>query len=562
MSDPGFELQTELLGSLPIIDHYLERLRLSHLLQAHIPSSTGTRLDPAVSLGLLMRNVIVSREPLYGLSGWAKVFRSDLLGLKAEEVPLLNDDRIGRALDALFDADRASLATEIVVRAIREFQVELERFHNDSTSLTLQGAYWEADGRTKRGKRILKAALGFNKDHRPDLKQLLWILTVSADGAVPVHYRVVDGNTNDSPTHRESWEAVRGLRGNPNFLYVADSKLCDGDTLRYIDGQGGRFLTVLPRTRKEDRLFREHVQTHELAWEMVLQRPNPRGRYGPPDIWKMVESPLPAGDGFRLAWVWNSLMAEVDRESREERMARAMAALEDLERRLQSPKTKLRTRGAVERAAEKAVGVRASRWMGWEVREEQVEAFRQERRGRPGKDTKFLRKLKSRFHVAAHPKEEVITYDTKSDGMFPLLTNERKLPLKELLEAYHFQPRLEKRHEQLKTVYEVAPVLLKNIDRAEALLFVYFVALLVEALIEREVRRSMEREELKSIPLYPEGRPCPAPTTEKILEAFERLETHRLKRGEEEVQVFGPELTEQQEELLRLAGVPKGAYTA
>ncbi|EQD43576.1 hypothetical protein B1B_13752, partial [mine drainage metagenome] len=45
---------------------------------------------------------------------------------------------------------------------------------------------------------------------------------VSSDGAVPVSYRLEDGNTNDAPTHRESWEAIRTLRGNPDFLYVAD----------------------------------------------------------------------------------------------------------------------------------------------------------------------------------------------------------------------------------------------------------------------------------------------------------------------------------------------------
>ena len=135
--------------------------------------------------------------------------------------------------------------------------------------------------------------------------------------------------------------------------------------------------------------------------------------------------------------------------------------------------------------------------------------------------------MKLRLHVAPMPKDEAITYDAKSDGMFPLLTNERKLSLKDLLEAYQFQPRIEKRHEQLKTVYEVVPALLKNVDREEALHFVYFLALLVEALIEREVRRGMERKGLGSIPLYPEGRPCPAPTTDKVLEVFAELEDNR-----------------------------------
>jgi len=40
---------------------------------------------------------------------------------------------------------------------------------------------------------------GHSRDHRPHLKQLVWILTVAADGSVPIAYRLADGNTNDDP---------------------------------------------------------------------------------------------------------------------------------------------------------------------------------------------------------------------------------------------------------------------------------------------------------------------------------------------------------------------------
>ena len=83
----------------------------------------------------------------------------------------------------------------------------------------------------------------------------------------------------------------------------------------------------------------------------------------------------------------------------------------------------------------------------------------------------------------------------------------------------------------------------------------------MEALIEREVRNSMKRERLRSIPLYPEGRPCPAPTPEKILEAFGRVEVHRLREGEKVVEVFQKPLTEIQRDVLRLAGMPEEAYS-
>jgi hypothetical protein len=124
---------------------------------------------------------------------WAAPFDPLLLGLDAEEVALFNDDRVGRALDQLFDADRASLLTRLMLGVIGEFGVDCSQLHNDSTSLTLSGAYRSADGYQRAGKPTPAAAHGHNKDHRPDLKQLLWILTVSADGAVPFSGILVHG---------------------------------------------------------------------------------------------------------------------------------------------------------------------------------------------------------------------------------------------------------------------------------------------------------------------------------------------------------------------------------
>ena len=86
----------------------------------------------------------------------------------------------------------------------------------------------------------------------------------------------------------------------------------------------------------------------------------------------------------------------------------------------------------------------------------------------------------------------------------------------ELLKTYKRQPTIEKRFSQLKTDFEVAPVYLKSVHRIQALLAVYFFALLVEALMERELREAMSRKGIESLPLYPEGRACRRPTTRRV----------------------------------------------
>jgi len=108
--------------------------------------------------------------------------------------------------------------------------------------------------------------------------------------------------------------------------------------------------------------------------------------------------------------------------------------------------------------------------------------------------------------VSARPNPAAIARAQTMDGAFPLVTN-TQLPALEVLNKYKYQPHLEKRHFLCKSVLEISPVFLKNNDRIEALMLVYFVAQLVAALIERAVRQNMARRGLKTLPILPEARP-------------------------------------------------------
>ncbi len=553
-------LESRKVAGLPLVNSILDRLGFDRLLATALPG--GGRLDAAHALGVLVRTIALNeRQPVYTHAEWARQVEPALVGLQPGQADRLNDDRVGRALDRLFDADRAALMTTLVLRTLRDFQVDVDQLHNDSTTLTLTGDYREADGRALRGKPTLRVTHGHNKDHRPDLKQLLFILTVSADGAVPVHYRAMDGNTNDSTTHIDTWETLRKLARRPDFLYVADCKLCSKASLQHIAKQGGRFITVLPRNRREDRWFRQFVQVHEPPWEEAVRRPNPRRRSGPEDVWKVVEAPLPSKEGYRIVWVWNSLMAREDADGRQARIEKAWLGIERLQTKLQGKRCRLRLRDKVDEAAATILkDAGADRWVRVEITERKEPVYRQEKRGHPGPKTRYLRRERLRFAVAARVKDEVIEADARTDGMFPLITNCKDLALQQVLEAYKFQPQLEKRHEQLKSVQDLAPVWLKSVARIEALLFLYFVALLVHALLERELRQGMVRENIDSLPLYPEERECRAPSTERILDLFTPLQRHRLRKHGNLVQVFEPELSRLHKKILALMHIPVSAF--
>ncbi|MGI0067457.1 MAG: IS1634 family transposase [Thermoplasmata archaeon] len=558
----GMRINSERLGALPILNHFLGRLHLPrHLARALPPTEAALAFGKV--LGVLLRNLILDRGPVYGTERWVLPFSPYLLDLAPEEVRLLNDDRGGRALDALFDADRASLLNAVVVDAIREFRLDLSELHNDSTSVTFSGEYPEANGGLLRGKLTVALRRSVNnKEHRPDLKQLVWILTVTADGAVPIHYKVADGNTEDSTTHRGTWDTLRTLTGTPDFLYVADCKLATSAAMTYIHQQKGRFLTVLPETRKEEGAFRAWLQDHSPFWQDVPLTREEKAQGETLPQWRTVEAPTRSREGFRILWVWSYEKERRDQATRAETLNKAIRNLEALEKRLQNPRCKIRTREGVVQAAEKARGEVAQRWVDYEIREEELPRFKQEKRGRPGKNTRYRRQTKVRWHVSWQEKREAIAYDANSDGMFPLITNDEKMPGEKLLASYKYQPYLEKRFEQFKTVYKVSPVYLKKVSRIEGLLCLYFLALLIQALIERELRRAMKREKIVSLPVYPEERECRAPTTGKVLKLFEDVQVHRAWQEGQLLHTEQPELDELQRKLVWLLGMPEGAYRA
>jgi hypothetical protein len=123
-----------------------------------------------------------------------------------------------------------------------------------------------------------------------------------------------------------------------------------------------------------------------------------------------------------------------------------------------------------------------------------------------------------------------------------------------------YQPNLEKRHHQLKTVLGAAPVELKSPSRIEGLACCEFVALLCQCLIERELRAAMIRESVPELALYHEGRASKSPTAARVFDLFAETTRHHLTSQGDVVQVFEPKLNDLQRQVLDLLGIPHDAY--
>jgi hypothetical protein len=133
-------------------------------------------------------------------------------------------------------------------------------------------------------------------------------------------------------------------------LYVADSKLCSKDAMGHIAAHGGPFVTVIPHGRREDTWFRDWAQTHAPAW--VEAHRSPGARLEDPDrVWRTFTAPAPSVDGYRVIWVHSSAKAARGTAGRAARIEAGLAAIQTVQARLSSPKSRLKTLVAAEAAA-------------------------------------------------------------------------------------------------------------------------------------------------------------------------------------------------------------------
>jgi transposase len=538
----GFQLTRRNIGAIPIIDPFMKQVGLLRLLTEAIGNSRY-----AEAILVLVKNVMIERNALYGVQEWSAQYEPALVyGGK------FGDDVLARALDRLYDADRASLMTHVVLGAAKAYGVDLSEIHQDTTSIVVSGAYAHQKPKAVQLKR------GHSKDHRPDLKQLVYDLCVTRDGAIPVHYKSRDGNQTDDTVHWENWQTLRGILGRSDFLYVADSKLCVSKTLMNIDRSQGRFITIMPRTRSEVDDFAHKAEASLVRWEKVFARRSSR-KHGRIDLFETAAGIHQMREGFKVHWFRSSEKSRRDWNEREEKVAAAIEhvrALADPMRK-KKPKTEVALRKKAEQILSR-FGVKT--WVKVEIALERGEKFKQVGRGRSSADSRYRRIVQYIPVVSCSRDESAIAHSVVMDGIFPLVTN-TDLDAAAVLRSYKHQPKLEKRHSLLKSGLHVAPIFLKKNDRIEALMFVYFLAQLLCSLIERQLRAAMSAKGVKQIQVLPEERPSATPTTEQVMRVFQSSCRHHLfsKKGDP-VQAFTDPLSPVQKQILDLLALPLRDY--
>ena len=127
------------------MNHFLERMRLREFLDKHLPpDDRRTQIDSSPVVLLLLKNLLVSREPVYSIAEWAQNFAPDLFDLWPDQIEHLNDDRVGRCLDRVAQSLDSNLMMDFVTHIVQEFDLDLSELHNDSTIISVFGDYSDA----------------------------------------------------------------------------------------------------------------------------------------------------------------------------------------------------------------------------------------------------------------------------------------------------------------------------------------------------------------------------------------------------------------------------------
>lgn len=155
--------------------------------------------------------------------------------------------------------------------------------------------------------------------------------------------------------------------------------------------------------------------------------------------------------------------------------------------------------------------------------------------------------------------EKALAEASRTDGIFPLITN-TAFDAADVLKRYKDQPFLEKRMYTKKTVLEVAPVFLKKVKRIEAMLFLYFVALMIVSLIERKIRMNMAKEKIEKLPILPQGMNTKKPTWNNIRYFYRNIHFSEIIRDGTSILSEVKGLSTLHKKINRLLEVPEVVY--
>jgi transposase len=242
------ELIVQNLDHLGIVAGLVDELGIVATVDQHLGEDPRERVSAGVVVKAMILNGLgMVSAPLY-LFGqfFAGKATEHLLGAGVT-ADLLNDDRLGRVLDALYVGGLSDLFVKICLGAVQQYGIGQTSAHFDASSFAVTGDYLPPGVSGSEGRSPIAITYGYSRDHRPDLKQFVLNLVCWGDGDMPAFIELADGNQADKQRFAglmQDFQAAWKFDG----LYVADAALYSADNLKQLTGL--RWLTRVPLTLK------------------------------------------------------------------------------------------------------------------------------------------------------------------------------------------------------------------------------------------------------------------------------------------------------------------------
>ena len=457
------------LGALPVVAQFGRRLRIAEVVDELCPVRQVAPISHGEVIEALVANRLTAPAPLVQVEAWAAAMAVDeVYGI---EPHLLNDDRLGRALDAIAP-HLDEITGSVGAAAISEFGVDVTRLHWDMTSISLYGVYPDSDEEHPAPR------WGHPKDRRPDLKQIQTGLAVAADGGIPVFHHAYDGGAAEVAQVAGAMTALKQIAGPRSFLLVGDSKLIShANAAAMAAGQVG-FVAPLAASRVPAGLFAALPPGAgtEVDYTAARDAGKPaaaRGTYRVLEDGGMdIPGPRKSDPAVHLRriLVYSSANATGQAKARALKLAKAAGELDKL----------VRTAGTRFHPTEDAVAAR-------------VQAIAAKRRVGKYLRTAITVGKAGKPVLAWHFDQDAIDDEAAGDGWYALLTNlapGQSSPA-EVFRRYKGQHVVERRYGEFKGPLAVAPLFLELNRRVTALITVICLALLIFCLVERQVRHAL-----------------------------------------------------------------------
>jgi transposase len=544
----------------PLVREALRRLGILDVLDALFPKDPRSDVSDADCVSVMVMNLLQGRVALYRMDEWLVHYDVEVLLGEGVRPASFNDTRLGGCLDHLFDA-----GTDYVLSAVARHYLHRDSaprrytVHGDTTSLALQGAY---DVIPDEG--APSAMHGFSKDHRPDLKQVIFGLSLYGPTGMPLTASVLDGNSSDQQTNRLCIEQLASLlRPDDEVTLVGDCKLVDATTLGQLLDEDFHFISLLPDNYNlRQQLIRTALA--DTAPMPELAREPGRTKKDPPHIYqgRSYETTFPLQDPHTPGkeGLSTKRMRGLVVESPQLR-AKFEAGLESLlEREVKRVHTTLRRANQEPfRCQSDAAAARESVLATLSLHQATIAVERREktlpraRRGRPKKGEEPSVEV---FYTLALqelvPDEAAVEAARREASHFVLLTDHLDKDVWSdvaVLREYRQQHLIEGHSgfRWFKSTAQVSPLFLKTPRRIQALCLVFVLALMVRNYLQFEVRRQMAEQKL-ALPYYDRRRETELPTAELLFDLF---------AGAQVVQIIRDEVVQQR----RLGKMDPGAKT-